>query len=484
MADPYTQAQEYWGYLIERDKTPTPLLEQLLLGLANYIVSPLTRHLITSSFLSLMLTFTLQIEKVTSWRVRSLTPAKLAEYYRLVEGNYDDLFLKSGHESLAFTYRSLGCFYTLQPGSNPFVAPTLPALTPEGFVRWQFIQILLDPDAHVPLLQEAVKRFDIRRPDGGEPFPHLLPEEALPLETDEDILKWYKDALETLRHSPPIAKPASRGSSYSPKRSYGVQSVTDSSADDSSFVDASDYFPTRRTRGQRALPRVKPPSPDVEGSPSQRELQNYTHQDQRRNSATDQQAISDEPWIGNGPTPTAPAPPCRARPTHISRSYTTRVPRTQSTYDSDGPRTGPIATRGRDQRSDRSPRSGERLTPFLDTHGRRHSASNVHDRSYRDRRYELPQSNTLSPPFYARPSPPDLPSDISLPRPQSAVRFDTPNFGAGRPRTASHPRAGSSQYSSSSGSESDQEEAPVRRTRSISRSRDERHYISRRSERR
>ena len=32
-------AQEYWGYLIKPDKSPTPVFEQLLLGVANYIVS-------------------------------------------------------------------------------------------------------------------------------------------------------------------------------------------------------------------------------------------------------------------------------------------------------------------------------------------------------------------------------------------------------------------------------------------------------------
>ena len=31
-------AQEYWGYLINPDKRPTPVFEQLLLGVANYIV--------------------------------------------------------------------------------------------------------------------------------------------------------------------------------------------------------------------------------------------------------------------------------------------------------------------------------------------------------------------------------------------------------------------------------------------------------------
>ncbi len=32
-------AYEYWGYLIKPDKSPTPVFEQLLLSVANYIVS-------------------------------------------------------------------------------------------------------------------------------------------------------------------------------------------------------------------------------------------------------------------------------------------------------------------------------------------------------------------------------------------------------------------------------------------------------------
>ena len=39
MASNAVAAQEYWGYLINPDKSPTPVFEQLLLGVANYIVS-------------------------------------------------------------------------------------------------------------------------------------------------------------------------------------------------------------------------------------------------------------------------------------------------------------------------------------------------------------------------------------------------------------------------------------------------------------
>ena len=39
MAGSAVAPQEYWGYLIKADNTPTPIFEQLLLGVANYIVS-------------------------------------------------------------------------------------------------------------------------------------------------------------------------------------------------------------------------------------------------------------------------------------------------------------------------------------------------------------------------------------------------------------------------------------------------------------
>lgn len=42
MASTAVAAQEYWGYLIKPDRSPTPVFEQLLLGVANYIVSACT----------------------------------------------------------------------------------------------------------------------------------------------------------------------------------------------------------------------------------------------------------------------------------------------------------------------------------------------------------------------------------------------------------------------------------------------------------
>jgi hypothetical protein len=37
-----TEEDDYWGYLIEADRSPTPLFQQLLIGIAHYIVGLLS----------------------------------------------------------------------------------------------------------------------------------------------------------------------------------------------------------------------------------------------------------------------------------------------------------------------------------------------------------------------------------------------------------------------------------------------------------
>ncbi|MCJ1362407.1 hypothetical protein MMC16_001510 [Acarospora aff. strigata] len=165
-------AADYWGYLIEADKSAAPKLEQLLLGIAKYIT-----------------------KDVAPWHLQCLTPDKLAAFYRLVNGNYDPLFIDTPHATLSFIYQSLGCFHTLQPTPDAFAPPTIPALTPQGFVRWQTIQLLLDPEEHVPYLQRALKRFDPL----GEGFPKVLPREAFPASPDEDMTRWHERVCELLK---------------------------------------------------------------------------------------------------------------------------------------------------------------------------------------------------------------------------------------------------------------------------------------------
>ncbi|KAL8971245.1 MAG: hypothetical protein Q9183_001145 [Haloplaca sp. 2 TL-2023] len=140
-----------------------------------------------------------QNRHVAPWDVEFLSPSKLAAFYRLVGGNFDSLFLETPSPSLSFIYQSLGCFHTLQPEEDPFVAPKLPALTPHGFVKWQTAQVLLDPDEHVALLQNAVKRLEITNPADGIPFPYPLPREALPSRPDPEMVQWHQGIGEGMK---------------------------------------------------------------------------------------------------------------------------------------------------------------------------------------------------------------------------------------------------------------------------------------------
>ncbi|KAL9124587.1 MAG: hypothetical protein Q9217_006092 [Psora testacea] len=233
-------AAQYWGYLIQRDKQPTPVFQQLLLGVANYI----NKH-------------------ITPWDTSCLTPVKLAHFYRLVGGDYDALFLNTPQTSLSFIYQSLGCFHTLQPTQDPFAAPSVPALTPQGFVRWQTVQLLLGPEEHVPFLQEAVKRFDLTNPTDGEPFPSILPRDALPSKPDQEMSEWHDAVSEKLmleaqasqdRNLPPRPPMALSDGDLDSSRPTSADSY---SVESQSIVDAATYF--RHPRSYAHPPRPPPP---------------------------------------------------------------------------------------------------------------------------------------------------------------------------------------------------------------------------------
>ncbi|GAB1205609.1 hypothetical protein APSETT445_004287 [Aspergillus pseudonomiae] len=121
-----------------------------------------------------------------------LTPDRLAAFYRKVGGNYDVLFLQTRPSALSFIYQRLGCFHSIQPTNDPYKPPSIPALQPNGFVRWQTIQLLLDPDEHSRWLQNAVDLWDIETPNGGI-FPKVIPRGAFPAEPDPEMVQWHEE---------------------------------------------------------------------------------------------------------------------------------------------------------------------------------------------------------------------------------------------------------------------------------------------------
>ncbi|KAL5118582.1 hypothetical protein ACEQ8H_003433 [Pleosporales sp. CAS-2024a] len=172
------EAYEYWGYLLKADKCGTPILDRLLKGIADVISN----------------TF----EPSDS---PDLTPSQIAAWYRDVGGNYDMLFKDTPPSSIAFIYRSLGAFHSLQPAPDDdgYSAPSIPALKKQGFVTWQTIQLLLGPEEHVPFLQRAVQKYNVVDAASGAVFPKVLPKECFPDRPDDAMETWYEDVAASLK---------------------------------------------------------------------------------------------------------------------------------------------------------------------------------------------------------------------------------------------------------------------------------------------
>ncbi|KAL9533034.1 hypothetical protein SMMN14_03866 [Sphaerulina musiva] len=174
------EAYEYWGYLFKPDKTGTDKLKSLLRGLKD-----------------------LMNEQYEPSDNPDLTPNQLAHFYRDLHGNYDQLFLGTPSESIAFIYKSLGCLHSLQPlhhtHQTAFTDPTVPALKTEGWIMWQTIQLLLGPEEHSSFLREAVAKWDVKDHDTGAVLPKILPRECFPIDPDKHMVAWYEGVSERLR---------------------------------------------------------------------------------------------------------------------------------------------------------------------------------------------------------------------------------------------------------------------------------------------
>ena len=119
----------------------------------------------------------------------------------------------------------------------------------------------------MPLLQAAVKRFDISNPVDGHPFPSWLPREALPSKPDPEMLQWHDRVSDNLMievqksqahrnpnmHTRALSDVTSEGTLESSRDSHSRGSST---TDDQSLVNVGTHFAERRPR-----PFFKPPEP-------------------------------------------------------------------------------------------------------------------------------------------------------------------------------------------------------------------------------
>lgn len=303
----------------------------------------------------------LQNRHIAPWDIQTLTPAKLAAFYRLVGGDYDPLFLETSQASLSFIYQSLGCYHTLQPEKDPHTPPTIPALTPAGFVRWQTVQLLLEPEEHVPFLQEAVKRFDLTNPADGVPFPSILPKESLPCEPDMEMVGWHENVAEKLM----LEAQESAARAMPPRPNLALSDNDLESSRDNSSVDSHSVVDAAHGAGYFNHPRAKNRGPPFVQTPHGVRLPPQYHNqepwspERRRSSLPDGRAYPSS-WTRDGSTPTeyTPTPPPSSRahqhPPHLHhhhhhhhhdvRPRHTRIPSDISITSSDTSDTSSITT--------------------------------------------------------------------------------------------------------------------------------------------
>ncbi|KAH7313479.1 hypothetical protein B0I35DRAFT_273930 [Stachybotrys elegans] len=221
-AKPDAPSAMQYSYMFESNKSPTVQFDALLRAISHYIV-----------------------KEIGDKKDVNLTPQKLAAFYKAVGGTYDSLFVENPHPAISYIWRITGCQHSLQPTEDDFAAPSIPALTFRGFSRWESLQVLLDPEEHVPFLQYAVKNWNLKHPDTGEPFPPDLPKDVFPSETDVQVDKWHQSCAEKLREE--------AGSKPEPERS-GPKFAYVSSRNASAKA-----YPSQRHTSEHAT-RAPPPS--------------------------------------------------------------------------------------------------------------------------------------------------------------------------------------------------------------------------------
>ncbi|OQD62436.1 hypothetical protein PENPOL_c012G05913 [Penicillium polonicum] len=338
-----------WGTLINPDKSPAPLLEQLCLGIAQLMSSFDTNG------------------------TTDITPERLATFYRRVGGNYDPLFLETKGQALSFIYQSLGCFHSLQPPANPYEPPSIPSLLPNGFVRWQTIQLLMDPDEHSVYLQNAVNLWDIADVN-GEIFPKTIPRDAFPSEPDPEMLEWHEGVSRRLerdylkRHTKRASPP-----------DFGTYHYHFSGKDP--LPDEDDYFSRPRRAASKRRSHVEPDRPS-------------DHRHHRRNYSGEYPAFSARRPGTNRPGFSTPRvsspPPWGERPARSSgrdqggRHGHPLSPGTGEVPDVSDVSSDELARRRKDRAKPNKHQERRHLSPPSNSSARRHSHEAYTRRPFRD----------------------------------------------------------------------------------------------------
>ncbi|KAF7548482.1 hypothetical protein G7Z17_g7042 [Cylindrodendrum hubeiense] len=191
-----------YRYMYEKDKSPSDQLYAILRAISRHVIC-----------------------NIGDKDVGQLTPKKLAAFYKAVGGDYDSLFVDMPHDSISYIWQVTGCQHTLQPTADDFARPSIPALTPRGFARWESLEILLGPEEHVPFLQYAVKNWKLKHPETGQDFPLDLPKNVFPTGADEEVDRWHKSCADKLRKDASKEQKAAEAAGAAPQPDHSEPKV-------------------------------------------------------------------------------------------------------------------------------------------------------------------------------------------------------------------------------------------------------------------
>lgn len=186
-----TAIDKRWGVLFDKDGAPTKRMRHVVKGLANYLVQefmPQESIVITP-------------EKMAAFYSHHRVEREIFPFAALFRSRPKDL-----NEALASLYDDMGCQYFLVKADDRS-RPSVPSLTPAGFVHWLVTMIQAYPDEEAKRLDKVVSALPIEADSllDGKPerLPkqisrYLLPEKPLKAQQRlvDEAVKDFKDELE------------------------------------------------------------------------------------------------------------------------------------------------------------------------------------------------------------------------------------------------------------------------------------------------
>lgn len=156
-----TAIDQRWGLLFENNATPTRRIEDILQGLATYIIDefiPQGSIVVTP-------------EKMAAFYSHHRLDKEVFPLATLFRSRPNDL-----NEALAGLYQDLGCQYFLVP-TDSRSRPTVPGLTPTGFAHWLVTMIQAYPDEEAKRLDKIVSALPIEADSLLDGKPERLPKQ-------------------------------------------------------------------------------------------------------------------------------------------------------------------------------------------------------------------------------------------------------------------------------------------------------------------